>query len=397
MWLLELLFFGLTLFIGWMMFGYFLFIAFKGLFQNRKEPAFPESWPMISVIVPCFNEQSQILDKLNDLRALDYPSDCLEVVFADGGSTDETLAILENALNQEEPFRVIRCPRKGKINQINFALPQLRGDLVINTDVDARLSSDALKWIVAEFEASPDIRVVGAYSHPLDTLDLEHYYWDAQNKGRFLESEVWTASIVIAQCYGFRRSLLSAFPEDVVADDIYIAYLANTLGYRTVYSRHAISRETRSPQTYAEFLQHKFRKGNAFLRESLRFLYRLPEMDTFCKLMHGTRIAQQLLLPWMLLVWALVAGSLLTLFRVDLVFFAILFLLLLLLLTNRVFASVKLPGDPRHYSFSAVLKSFLMTLLLLLMTGLSYPFFRQSSSYARLPAGMTASDKPETV
>jgi hypothetical protein len=144
-------------------------------------------------------------------------------------------------------------------------------------------------------------------------------------------------------------------------------------------------------------LQHKFRKGNAFLRESLRFLYRLPEMNSFCKVMHGTRIAQQLLLPWTLFIWTLVAGSLLTLFRVDLVFFAIAFLLLLLVLTNRVFASVKLPDSPRHYSFFAVMKGFLMTLLLLLLTGLTYPFFRQTSSYARLSAGTTALGKPETV
>lgn len=398
MWLLEFLFFAMTLLVGWTLFGYLLFICFLGLFRHRKTPIFPASWPTVSVVVPCYNEAGQILAKLEDIRRLDYPQERLEVVFADGDSGDGSFELLTAAIGQDEPFRVVKCPRSGKINQLNEILPLLRGEIIVNTDTDARLSTDVLKWIAAEFATSSDVGVVGAYCRPADTLEVEKYYWDAQNKGRFLESDAGTSSIVIAQCYAFRRGLLETFPEDVVADDIYVAFLANTLGYRTVYSRHATAIETRSPQSYAQFLPHKFRKSNAFLRESLRFLYCLPEMKPFFKMLFLTRTAQQLLLPWAVLWWILIAGALLTLFRFDVVVFGAIFLVLLLVLTNRVFAWVKLPDGPRRYSLATVIKGYTLTNMIMLTTGLSYPFFRQGSSYARLGAVMTGeTDKTEAL
>ncbi len=390
MWILEFLFFSTTLVIGWTMFGYFLKLFFMGLFRRREPLTFPSDWPMISVVVPCYNEEGQIISKLENLRSFNYSRDRFEVVFADGGSSDETVGILRSAIREDEPIRVVECPSNGKINQLNFVLPQLRGEIVVNTDVDAHLIPDALRCIAAEFAASPDVCVVGAYSYPVDTMELESYYWDAQNKGRFLESDAKTSSIVIAQCYAFKRDLMKSFPVDVVADDIYVAYLANTHGYRTVYSRHVVAMETRSPRNMSEFLPHKFRKSNAFLRESLRFLHRLPEMNPFCKMVFITRTLQQLFLPWTVLLWILLAGSLITLFRVDIVVFGAAFLVVLLLVTNRVFAAIKLPSEDHHYSITTVVQGFVLTIMILMLTGLSYPFFRQGSSYARLDPGINA-------
>jgi hypothetical protein len=177
---------------------------------------------------------------------------------------------------------------------------------------------------------------------------------------------------------------LQRFPDDVVADDIYVAFLANTLGFRTIYSRQAIALETRNPRDYSQFVPHKFRKSNAFLRESLRFLYRLPEMKGLFKVIFVTRIAQQLLLPWAILWWILIAGALITVFRYDVVFFGATFLFILFFLTSRCFAGVKLNGRSTHFSFATMVRGYVLTLAILLTTGLTYPFFRQGSSYRRI-------------
>ncbi len=384
MWVLVFLFLLITLLISWTVFGYIILIWFMGLFHHRKTTEFPDSWPTISIMVPCYNEEEEILNKLEDIRRLDYPQDRLEVVFADGGSTDQTTSLLENSIRNHEPFRVITCTCPGKINQLNYILPQLSGEIIMNTDTDSRLAVDTLRWIAAEFESSPEVWVVGAYCRPDNTLDIDAYYWDMQNRARLMESDAQTSSIVIAQCYAFRKALLKSFPEDVVADDIYVTFLANTLGYRAVYSRHAKAVETRASQSYKEFFPHKFRKSNAFLRESLRFLYLLPEMNFFCKMMLTTRIAQQLFLPWAMLLWILVAGALLTLNRFDIFIMDLIFLLLLFLITNRLIYLVKLPDGVRQHSLKTIVKGYILTNLVMLSTGLSYPFFRQGSSYNRL-------------
>lgn len=386
MWVLTLLYVLLSLCLGWMLFVHLQVLWFVGAFRTKKEPAFPSEWPRLSIVVPCFNEEREILDKLEDVRKLDYPLERMEVVFADGGSKDSTVELLRNAVGAEEPYRVVECPESGKINQINHVLPGLDGDIFINTDVDARLARDALKWIAAEFNTSPEAWVVGAYCRPDSGIPFELHHWQTHNKGRFLESDAGAASIVIAQCYAFRRGLLRAFPRDVIADDIYVAFLASTLGHRTIYSRKATAVETRGPRNVGEFLSHKLRKSHAYLRETLRFAYRLPEMTTLFKVMLLTQIGQQLLLPWVMIFWMLTAGALLTLYRLDLVILGVAFLIVLLFISRAIFQSVKLPDDQK-YSIKVLLGGYLLANLILLTTALTYPFLHQDSSYARLASG----------
>jgi len=384
---LTLLFVLLNLWLGWMLFMNLQVLWFVGAFRPRKDPVPPAEWPRISVIVPCYNEEGDIEAKLADIRNFDYPRDRMEVVFADGGSKDATVALLNKAIKEDEPFRVVQCPRGGKINQINHVLPSLEGEIIVNTDVDSRVAADALRWIAAEFNTSPEAWVVGACCRPADAIPIELHYWQTQNKGRFLESNAGASPIAIAQCYAYRKELLDAFPEDVVADDIYVALLASALGRRSIYSRKANAVETRGPKDTFEFLSHKLRKSNAFLRETLRFAYRLPEMKTLPKVMLLTRISQQLLLPWVMVFWALTAGALLTMspFRLDLVLFGVIFQLILLVVSRTIFQSVK-TDDEESYALGTIVTGYLLTNVILLTTALTYPYLQQDSSYSRLPS-----------
>jgi biofilm PGA synthesis N-glycosyltransferase PgaC len=389
MWLLILLFGLATAVLGWTIFAYPLVLWLIGLFRRQPDAVTPARWPALSVVIPCYNEREQIEAKLADTRALDYPDDRLEIVFADGGSRDGSLEWLREATAGDPRCRVVESPRAGKIHQLNHVLPALRGEIVVSTDADARLAPDALRWIATEFEASPEIGVVGAYCRPTDqAYHIDRYYWDAQNKTRFLESRAANASIVVAPCYAYRRALLTAFPEDVVADDLYVAFLCNARNGRVVYSPHVRAIELRNPRDLGEFLPHKFRKSNAFLRESLRFLYCLPEMRPLLRLVFLTRIGQQLVFPWALAWWLGIAGSLLTLDpapRHDVVAMSAGLLAGLGLMVSRAFRSIPLPDDGRHrHGLNTMVRGWILTTLILLVTGLSYPFYRQDSGYARL-------------
>ena len=306
MWILTFLFLVTTLSICWVLFGFLLWNFFGGMLVKRTELELPESFPSVTILIPTYNEEAQILEKLADTLALDYPGDRLRIVFADGQSTDRTTELLEEATRDHAQVSVVRCPRGGKIHQLNHVLQSVDTDLVVNTDADARLELDCLKWLAAEF-ADDQVWVAGAFCNPEGGLKVEQHYWDGQNKARLMETRIKTSSIVVAPCYAFRRALFDTFPEDVVADDIYVAFLCNTLGRRTVYSSKAVCREVRVPGTLDDFLPQKFRKSNAYLRESLRFAYRLPEMDGYNRVMHLTRVVQQLLMPWLGLGWIAIA------------------------------------------------------------------------------------------
>ncbi|MEE9293771.1 MAG: glycosyltransferase [Phycisphaerae bacterium] len=393
MWISLLGFSVATLLLGWLLCGFAVWLRFLGDTRKRIEVPAPTSFPKISVVVPCFDEERFIADKYRNLSACDYPAEKLEIVYADGGSTDGTAQRLAFLAREDDRVRVVNCPSGGKINQLNHVLPSLTGDIVLVTDADARLASDALRWLAAEFEADPKTALVGACTSPRGGLSIERCYWAAQNRVRLLESRVSHVSIVTACCYAFRRELISSFPSDVIADDVYAAVLANSLGHRTTYSARATVQELRTPASLPEFFSHKFRKGNAVLREMLRFCYRLPEMSGCWKTIFTTCLAQQLLLPWLTIAWIALAATLANLGQFDVIGLATAALLMALLAARKSVISVELPGPTERFGPLTIVLTFGYTLAILCFTGITYTFFRQSSCYARLP-GRTAETAP---
>jgi cellulose synthase/poly-beta-1,6-N-acetylglucosamine synthase-like glycosyltransferase len=395
MWLLTFMLGLLTLTLAWTCFGYFLLVFAMAVLRGRPAAASaPTAWPSLSVLVPCRDEAPWIAAKCADVAAQAYPGE-LEVIFIDGGSKDGTAEMLAGLVRDRPGFRVLRSAAP-KVNQLNVGLAHARGDLIVCTDVDAALEKDCLRNLAAEFVAHPDAWAVGAYSRPEDCSKEERWYWASLSRARLMESDAQTASMVFGPCFGFRRELLDRFPGDVIADDVYVAMKANADGHRTIYSREARAIELRCPRSLAEFLPHKFRKSNAFLRETLRFLYRLPEMPGFVKVTVVTQLAQQLLLPWNLGLWLVCCGALLTLFRLDLVAMAVFFLLAVLVATSRAFAHVRLPGAEPFGSPRLLLSVFVLTNLVLLASGVSYAFYRRDETSGRfVPRGPRRSPEKE--
>jgi glycosyltransferase involved in cell wall biosynthesis len=54
-----------------------------------------DGWPLISVIIHTYNSAATIGPVLDSIENLDYPRDTLELVIVDGGSTDNTVNIIE--------------------------------------------------------------------------------------------------------------------------------------------------------------------------------------------------------------------------------------------------------------------------------------------------------------
>ena len=94
----------------------------------------------ITLILPVYNEAKNIAACVENLRALQGEA---EILFADGGSSDETVPFLEGA-----GFRVIRCP-KGRARQMNTAAKEAAGDILFFSHCDSILPPDALTAIEA--------------------------------------------------------------------------------------------------------------------------------------------------------------------------------------------------------------------------------------------------------
>ena len=93
----------------------------------------------ISIITPIYNESAKIEMFLKELEQL---SGNFEVLFADGGSTDDTLAKIPDT------YRVIPCG-KGRAVQMNTAAREAAGDYLWFVHCDSHLPVDAIQQIAA--------------------------------------------------------------------------------------------------------------------------------------------------------------------------------------------------------------------------------------------------------
>src|SRR5512134_459376 len=92
--------------------------------------------PKVSVIVPCYNEQSTIRLLLEALRQQTYPRAEMEVIVADGRSTDGTRAAIAS-FQQEFPdlsVRVVENARRSIPSGVNRAIEAAQGEIIVRLD-----------------------------------------------------------------------------------------------------------------------------------------------------------------------------------------------------------------------------------------------------------------------
>lgn len=117
----------------------------------------------VSVIVTVLNEREAIERLLQSLEAQTRPPD--EVVIADGGSTDGTIAILSAwASAGRLPLRILEKPGANISEGRNAAIGAATGDVIATTDAGVRLEQDWLEKLVAPFEGQDPEHVVSVVS-----------------------------------------------------------------------------------------------------------------------------------------------------------------------------------------------------------------------------------------
>jgi succinoglycan biosynthesis protein ExoA len=121
------------------------------------------SLPVVTIAIPCFNEERYIEACLDDVFAQDYPAASIEVLIGDGMSTDRTRAILAGiATRRPGRIRVIDNPRKLQAVAMNAMIEEARGEVIIRMDVHARYAADYVRQCVGVLEETGAANVGGA-------------------------------------------------------------------------------------------------------------------------------------------------------------------------------------------------------------------------------------------
>jgi succinoglycan biosynthesis protein ExoA len=119
--------------------------------------------PLVTIAIPCFNEERHIEDCLEDVFAQDYPSHLIEVLVGDGMSTDRTREILcEISARCPGRVRIIDNPRRLQAPAMNAMIAASRGEVIVRMDVHARYAPDYVRQCVAVLDETGADNVGGA-------------------------------------------------------------------------------------------------------------------------------------------------------------------------------------------------------------------------------------------
>src|SRR5208282_6852594 len=114
---------------------------------------------MISVILPCYNEE----ENLDELRArlhavMETVSEPYEIIFVDDGSTDTTLRKLTDICKTERRCRVIEFSRNfGHQHALSAGLEYAQGDAVIMMDSDLQHPPELIPALIEKWREGYEI------------------------------------------------------------------------------------------------------------------------------------------------------------------------------------------------------------------------------------------------
>tara|TARA_R110000868_G_scaffold81170_3_gene229995 strand:- start:2857 stop:4026 length:1170 start_codon:yes stop_codon:yes gene_type:complete len=251
----------LLVFYTYLGYGIVLFILVKIKKVFVKSRSFdPNYQPAVTLVVPAFNEESFIMEKVKNSLELDYPKDKLRILFVTDGSNDNTYQILKEAAGVEVSHEDRRA---GKAAAENRAMTLIDTPIVVFCDANTYLNKDCIKNLVRHYD-DPKVGAVSGEKRVLssgaDTASAagEGLYWKYESALKKWDSELYTIVGAAGELISFRSELVQDLEEDTILDDFMQTMRICQKGYRVVYEPESYAAETASDNVTEE-LKRKVR------------------------------------------------------------------------------------------------------------------------------------------
>lgn len=128
---------------------------------ERKEPLPLPSTPMVSVLVPAYNESDNLFDVVEQLNSLNYPN--YEILIINDGSSDDTSKKATILSQMYERVRFIDLQENcGKANALYLGFIASKGEYLVCVDGDSYLDKDCLRYLMSHFLNTNNGERVGA-------------------------------------------------------------------------------------------------------------------------------------------------------------------------------------------------------------------------------------------
>lgn len=233
-----------------------------------------ENCPLVSVIVPVYNEGKTIRHTLDSLLDNNYPH--FEVIVVDDCSSDRTSIVCKKYYEEGKIIYVKKRERAGKPNSLNYGLKLAKGEIVIHVDGDCIFYRDAIFNAVRAFidpkvgAVAGNLRVMNDKQNLLTELQAVEYGMCINVQRRWLSM---TDSLQIASgaFSGFRKELLVDLMgvDTETGEDLDITLKVRKMGYKIAFVPEAICL-TEVPDTLGSLAKQRILWDRCYIRINLR-------------------------------------------------------------------------------------------------------------------------------
>lgn len=246
--------------------------------------------PMLTVIVPAYNEGANVRVALESAVASDYPADRLEILAIDDGSKDDTWEHIQ-AVAAAHPGRItpIRQPKNGgKREALRTGFERAEGEMIVSVDSDSKIEPTALRAIVAPMIDDEEIAAVAGRVLVLNrdenwlTRILSARFFLTFDLARAAQSRAGAVLCTPGALSAYRKSAVDRVLESwstqtfmgqpcTIAEDRALTTWLLRSGFRSVYQRTAVVR-TIMPTTFSRMARMLIRWERGNLREDFVML-----------------------------------------------------------------------------------------------------------------------------
>jgi cellulose synthase/poly-beta-1,6-N-acetylglucosamine synthase-like glycosyltransferase len=128
------------------------FLEYRKKIYIRSGKITLDHYPTVTIIVPCYNEETTVALTLDSLLALDYPSDMLRIIAVDDGSRDTTWDIMQKKYGTNPRISLFKKENGGKHTALNLGIEHATSEFVGCLDADSSVHPEALKRIMTFFD-----------------------------------------------------------------------------------------------------------------------------------------------------------------------------------------------------------------------------------------------------
>jgi len=221
--------------------------------------------PLVSVIVPCYNEEMTLENCVSSLMDQSYRK--FEILLIDDGSSDKTLDLCRK-LSARLQGRVSYFTKQngGKASALNCGIRHSNGEILVCIDADSVFVKNTLQELVKSFIKNPELGAVGGNVKVANRNKLFNKYQAIEyitglNIQRRSFAYLGCMQVISGAIGAFNKEKLisiGGYSSDTIVEDMDVTVSMIKAGYKVEYNSNAVA-YTEAPENVHDFIRQRHR------------------------------------------------------------------------------------------------------------------------------------------